>query len=124
MTTFKTFSNGEDVLDTRDLEAAITELENNIEEEYHAEGDEYQLAVLKEFRQDLIDNFGDSYLDGVTLVRHSYFRAYAQELAEDIGAIGRELQWPLTYIDWEAAIDALSMDYTRVNFDGVKYWGR
>lgn len=61
---------------------------------------------------------------GETLIRDSYFVEYAQALAEDIGAIDSKADWPLSYIDWEAAADALRMDYTAVDFDGVTYWVR
>ena len=124
-TQIRPFDNSEDILDTRDLEAAISELEDAIKEELHAEGDETALAVLKEFRQELVDNFGDSCLEyGVILIRDSHFEDYAQELAEDIGAIGKHLQWPLYHIDWTAAAASLKMDYSLVAFDGVEYWGR
>lgn len=61
---------------------------------------------------------------GETLIRDSYFQDYAMELAEDIGAIDKNASWPNTYIDWDAAADALKQDYTSVDFDGVEYWIR
>ena len=61
---------------------------------------------------------------GETLIRDSYFKTYAQELAEDIGAINRDATWPNMHIDWESAAEALQMDYTSVDFDGVTYWIR
>lgn len=61
---------------------------------------------------------------GETLIRDSYFAEYAEELAEDIGAINKSAAWPLTYIDWDAAAEALKQDYTSIEFDGVTYWMR
>ena len=61
---------------------------------------------------------------GATLIRDSYFTEYAQDLAEDIGAIDRDSNWPATHIDWDAAADELKTDYTCVDFDGVEYWIR
>lgn len=61
---------------------------------------------------------------GETLIRDSYFETYAQELAEDIGAINKDAQWPNSCIDWEQAARELQMDYTCVSFDGVEYWIR
>ncbi len=58
---------------------------------------------------------------GATLIREDYFKEYAQELAEDIGAIDRNASWPLTYIDWDAAAAALMQDYTSVSFLGYDY---
>lgn len=61
---------------------------------------------------------------GASLIRDSYFKEYAQELAEDIGAINEDATWPNTCIDWKQAARELQMDYTRVDFDGVAYWIR
>lgn len=114
MATVTRFDNSEDILDTRDLAEVIKTTD-----------DEDELTILKAFEQELTDIFGNMALvDGVTLIRDSYFENYAQELAEDIGAIGHDLQWPLYHIDWEAAANSLKMDYTLVAFDGVEYWGR
>ena len=61
---------------------------------------------------------------GVTFIPDEDFEDYARELAEEIGAIGRDTSWPLTYIDWPAAADALRQDYTAFTFDEIDYWGR
>src|SRR5438067_2318189 len=45
------------------------------------------------------------------------FEDYAQELAEDIGAIGRDNQWPVTCIDWDRAASELQYDYASVEVD-------
>lgn len=70
------------------------------------------------------EGYASDWRDGATLIRDSYFEDYARELAEDIGAIGKDLPWPACHIDWEAAADALKIDYTEVDFDGVSYWVR
>lgn len=71
---------------------------------------------------------GDEQWDGdwypVTLIRESYFKDYAQELADDIGAIKDSAQWPYTCIDWNQAAMELKMDYIGVEFDGVTYFTR
>lgn len=61
---------------------------------------------------------------GATLISDSYFETYARDLAEDIGAIGRDCQWPLMHIDWTAAAEALQMDYSQIDYDGTPYWVR
>ena len=61
---------------------------------------------------------------GETLIRDSYFKDYAMELADDIGAIDNNASWPLTCIDWDQAARELQMDYSAVDFDGVTYWIR
>jgi hypothetical protein len=61
---------------------------------------------------------------GETLIADSYFTEYAQQLAEDIGAISKESQWPNNHIDWEAAADALQQDYMCVSWGDQEYWIR
>lgn len=61
---------------------------------------------------------------GETLIRDSYFVEYAQELAEDIGAIKSDASWPNNYIDWDRAANALKADYFSVEFAGITYWIR
>lgn len=61
---------------------------------------------------------------GVCMVNDSYFTEYAQEFAEDLGAIPDNPAWPLYCIDWEWAARELQYDYTPVDFLGVTYWVR
>lgn len=61
---------------------------------------------------------------GEILIRDSYFKEYAKQLAEDIGAIGSNVAWPLCCIDWDKAVKELKHDYTSVDYDGVAYWIR
>jgi len=68
---------------------------------------------------DALERFGDSYEP--TLIPDDEFEDYAQELAEDIGAIDDDAGWPANHIDWEAAADALRMDYTTIAFKGDDY---
>lgn len=57
-----------------------------------------------------------------TLIAESDFEDYARELAEEIGAIPEDNQWPLYCIDWERAARELSMDYTSVSYDGTDFF--
>lgn len=82
-----------------------------------------ELAALKALA-DEAEGYAADWRHGETLIRDSYFEQYARELAEDIGAIKGNEAWPLSYIDWSAAADALKQDYTSVDFDGVTYWIR
>lgn len=61
---------------------------------------------------------------GEQLIRDSYFREYAQELADELGLVPSEYTWPMSCIDWDQAARELRMDYTAVDFDGVTYWVR
>lgn len=56
-----------------------------------------------------------------TAIRESDFEEYAEELAEETGAIDREQNWPNYCIDWERAARDLAMDYTSFEFEGVSY---
>ena len=61
---------------------------------------------------------------GLELIADSYFEEYAEQLADDIGAIDRNAIWPVNCIDWEKAARELQMDYSSVDFDGETYWYR
>lgn len=58
---------------------------------------------------------------GETLIREDYFPTYAEELANDICEMPKDVKWPYTHIDWEAAAKELEQDYTTVDFDGQAY---
>lgn len=137
-------TNSADILDSRDIIARIEELESELEAlEEEAEADHgntqensaaqgeltewnnsegRELKALREFASE-----GESCADwphGETLIRDSYFQEYAQELADDLGAIPKDAAWPLTCIDWNQAARELKQDYTSLEFDGVTYWAR
>lgn len=83
---------------------------------------------LNELLEDLAGCGGDHEWEGqwypVTLIRDSHFRDYAEELADDIGAINKNSTWPNNCIDWDRAASELQMDYSTVEYDGVTYWYR
>jgi antirestriction protein len=109
----------DDIIDSRSVIDDIDELEALDERD---DDEEAVLAALKALAEQ-----GETLADwqyGETLIRDSYFTEYAKDLADDIGAIDRDANWPLTHIDWEAAADDLKQDYTELDFDGVAYWGR
>jgi len=119
-----------DIIDVRDIIERIEEIEDAQESEglITIEAQE-ELRELSALMEDLRGcGGGDEKWRGdwypVTLIRDSYFKDYAQELAEDIGAIPAGLGWPCTCIDWDQAARELQMDYTSVEFDGVTYWTR
>ena len=104
-----TVDNNQDTLDSRDIQECIDELEEGgtipIQEvpqdkepaNFDQEESE-ELQQLLDFKEEVNSSEWD---DGLTLISESYFEDYAQELAEDIGAISRDTQWPLNCIDWE-----------------------
>lgn len=125
-------SNTDDVIDSRDVIARIEHLSQlrqpgpvDLGTYDNAQDQDELFAELASLER--LAEQGESLPDweyGVTLIRESYFRTYAEELAEDIGAINREASWPNNCIDWERAARELRMDYTHVDFDGVTYLAR
>lgn len=59
-----------------------------------------------------------------TLIAESDFEEYAEQLAEDIGAINSDAAWPVRCIDWEQAASELAMDYSSIKYDGTDYYYR
>lgn len=128
MTRNTQISNQDDVIDSRSVIERIEELEaakeacgDDAMEEWQDEFEAELTALLA--LQDEAEGCAD-WKHGETLVRDSYFKEYAQELAEDCGMIPAGLSWPCTCIDWDQAARELRMDYSAVEFDGVTYWVR
>jgi len=123
-------SNYDEIIDSRDVIARIDELRSERDdaeapEAWADENPDYadELAALESLAEEA-EGYAADWGHGETLIRDSYFEAYAQELAEDIGAIGHGAGWPSYCIDWTRAARDLQMDYTAVEFDGVTYWIR
>ena len=141
------FSNNDDVIDVRDIIARFEELRDerddfqstiddaDAEEYERAEaqtkltewiddnGDEF--ATLRDLLDEMKGNGGDEQWEGdwypATLIRDSHFNDAMDELLEDIGDLPKNLPCYLTItVDY----DALQMDYTSVEYDGVTYWYR
>ena len=133
----------EDVLDSRDVIARIEELRgerDDLKAESESESDTdhgaavdawiewkesdeaEELKILEALAED--GKASPDWPHGETMIRDSYFEDYAQELAEDIGAINNDSNWPNNCIDWEQAARELRMDYTGIEFGGVDYWIR
>lgn len=129
-----TITHFDDIIDVRNIIARVEELEAEMQGEipdgstWAGSDEESELATLQALLADLQGMGGDEQWRGdwypVTLVRDSYFKDYAQELADDIGAIPAGASWPCTCIDWDQAARELRMDYSSVEFDGVTYWTR
>jgi hypothetical protein len=126
----------EDILDSRDLNELLERLEgerDGIAED--GESDDEVAASLKEWDEDngellkalqeLRDECeGSGWQHGIGFIRDSYFKDYAQELADDIGAIDKNASWPNTCIDWDKAASELQTDYTSTEIGGIDYWWR
>lgn len=117
-----------DLIDVRDIIARVEELEAEQSSDPMAFDNGDELDTLTTILADLQGMGGDEQWRGnwypITLIRDSYFRTYAEELADDIGAIPRDAGWPMNCIDWEQAARELRYDYSGVDIDGVTYWTR
>lgn len=122
-------SNSDDIIDVRDIIAAIEEME---EREGGAEDHDMciELRALQSLMDDLKGYGGDEQWRGdwypLTLIRDSHFRDYAEELWDEIADpnVTAAATRPYTCIDWDHAARKLRMDYSSVEFDGVTYWYR
>lgn len=82
-----------------------------------------ELEPLQELQDDAEGYCGGSWHSGVILIHENNFEDYARELASDMGDIN-DNNWPYCHIDWEAAAEALKMDYTTVEFECTTFFFR
>ncbi len=83
------------------------------------EDEQEELAELENLASEISE-----FRHGEQMIPVRDFEEYAQELAEEIGAIPRDTAWPCTCIDWEQAARELKMDYTEVTYQGEDYYVR
>ena len=118
------FDGTDQTLDSRDVIERIAELRAEIgdaaPDDYVSERED--LAILEEFAK-AASEVAD-WEHGETFISDAYFEQYAEELARDIGAISDTDQWPVYFIDWEKAADALKNDYSEYTLNGFTYWAR
>lgn len=108
-------------LDSRDLIARREELES----QQAGDLDTDELRELLEIRELEEEAPGeDSFESGVFFIREDKFVEYAEQLADEIGAVDRNANWPICHIDWDAAADSLSQDYSTVEFFGHTWYVR
>lgn len=147
----KEINNRQDLIDSRDIDQRIKDLEEertefilnesqfpdespswgevaeaNAEAESKWEDTEEgeELAELKALKEEL-EGYSPDWRYGSTLIRDSYFKAYAKELIEDIGDMPSGLPFYIeNNINWDGVAEDLQVDYTSAEFDGVTYWVR
>lgn len=113
-----------DDLDESSGVTAVATARRNLENWLNGEeGQEFDSLTL--LIDDCEGNGGDEQWRGnwypVGLIRCTYFKEYAQDLAEDCGMIQDNAKWPYTCIDWDKAARELLMNYTTVSFNGIDY---
>lgn len=80
--------------------------------------EENQLS--EEINQAYIDNIGEEYATADDVAEcyvghYSSDEDFAQDMADGMGAIDKNLNWPYTCIDWEQAASELMNDYFEVD---------
>jgi hypothetical protein len=140
------------IIDTRDLNKRLEELEDELEALQEAisdaedalsettdedvdaahEAHEEALADLKDWEDENFEELEGlrslsdeipEWRHGEALINDGYFVEYAIDLADDLH--GRQSQsWPFDCIDWDRAADALKMDYSSCEYQGETYWFR
>ena len=108
----------EDLLDSRNLQERIDELEDIAEENEISQAEQEELLALLEVKNELE---WAGWEHGISLIRDSYFEEYAEDLFDDCYAhnIPANLR---SYIDYKAFARDLQMDYSIVEFNGVDFW--
>ena len=105
-----------DIIDIRDIIARFEELDSVFVSSVR--GAIPELENLRVILERLQGTGGDEQWRGdwypVTLIRDSYFKTYAQDLAE----------WPHSCIDWDKAVRELQYDYFSLDINGATYWTR
>lgn len=111
-------------IDTRELideaNALVGGDWENIDEEVTNELDEDEAERLETLIA-FLREIGDEAQYGVALIPEDEFEDYARQLAEDIGAIPEDNNWPCYCIDWKRAARELRVDYSLITFDGDDY---
>ena len=104
-----------------DLEARESDADNPLDDDERAE-----LADLRSLAADL--GVPDAYSmeryardESLLIEEGRSFEEYAEQLADDIGAIDRDAKWPVNCIDWEKAARELAYDYSTVTYGGTNY---
>ena len=128
--------NTDDLIDSRDVIARIEELATELDgATLNEETSTWKLdgVDMTEQREELDklealaaqgEDYAPDWSRGETMIHDGYFQDYAEQLADDIGAINSEATWPNNCIDWKRATRELKMDYTSIDFDGAVYWVR
>lgn len=84
-----------------------------------------EFTALKNLLEELAGYGGDEQWRGdwypVTLIRYDYFESYMDEMLEDIGELPKDLP---SYLSITVDYDALKMDYSTVEIDGIDYYYR
>jgi hypothetical protein len=113
------FTNADDLIDSRKIISRIEELQNQDE----LDSDEAAELKILEALAATCEGYGD-WMYGTALINEDYFTKYIKDLIDDNYNIPRELcstrEWPYRHItiDYDAAAREVKSDYAEVDFDG------
>lgn len=116
-----------DYINGQDLEDRLEDIEGDILDDDGAvlPDADPDLVIERGLLIDIIDEiegYSEERVRNTVLYADHYFPTYAQQFAEDIGAVDRDVRWPP--IDWKKAADELKQDYTSIDVDGYEFWVR
>lgn len=124
-----------DILDTRDLQTRLEELEdvindymeeNNLDsgelvDESLAFEDEEDYEELTELR-DLAYEIPE-WIHGEALINEDDWEEYVEEMLKDIGDLPSDIPWYIE-IDWERTANNIKADYSECEYQGSTYYYR
>lgn len=109
--------------DREDSETVVEDAKKALEN--WKEENDSEFTALKDLLEELAGYGGDEQWRGdwypVTLIRYDYFESYMDEMLEDCGELPKDLP---SYLSITVDYDALKMDYSTVEIDGIEYYYR
>ncbi|HBN27266.1 MAG TPA: hypothetical protein DD405_07340 [Desulfobacteraceae bacterium] len=114
-------NNNQDIIDSRDVIERIEELRDD---EMGLDEKEREELTALQYLAEQGAEYSQEWEFGEALVRETYFKEYAQDLAEECGMIDHDSKWPHSCIDWEHAARELRYDYAGIEYDGITYYIR
>lgn len=113
-----------DIIDTRDLQDRLEEIEYDLET-LDLSADErndlmVELKAIQEVKAEVEGYASEDWEHGIQLIAEADFIEYCQDLLEDCGEIPPNLP-PYIAIDWETTADNLRADYSEVEYEGAIY---
>lgn len=119
-----TITGYEDYLDSRDMQQRLDYLSSFSADDL-TDKEKEEFNELYRIRQYFLDEYGEkSWGWGYTFIRDSFFPEYAEEFANEVGAIDDKQYWLTCHIDWEGVARDMQMDYWEVELFGNLYWTR
>lgn len=111
---------GSDIIDLRDVINEMERINGLNTQDLELDDIEY-MSNVRELEDQLYAGLEKTADNEPIMILDSYFVEYAQDYAEDIGAVSKTNEWPNYCIDWERAARDLMTDFSEVEFGGYTY---